>query len=368
MKDPFVYIAVAGEDKILAGSLNSETGHVDFTQEFHVPGGPEFLAVDPQKRFLFVACHPRHYEKPISAYDIKMYSYKIDWQTGGLLPINDVTLDVAPVYLQVDQSSKYLLSAYYKTGKAAVHRILEDGSIGEATQWFNSGGGAHSVQVDPSNRFVFLPHVTTSRKNIETWPLSLSSDHILPNASNTILQFRFDEENGTLVPNTPFKLAGERGGGPRHFCFHPGLDVTYFVNEQGCSVTAYTLDASSGTLSPFQIISTIPADYDAYTNCSSIRITHSGKYLYVLNRGLDGITCYSVDSVTGRLSLLQIIETEKRPRELTLDPDDKFLFVVGEEYGRLASYRIEAGGTLTPLGSRNVGRKPMYISVMRQDS
>ena len=48
--------------------------------------------------------------------------------------------------------------------------------------------------------------------------------------------------------------------GPRHFCFHPSLDILYFSNEQGCSVSGYRLDTGAGTLSIFQTITTLPPE------------------------------------------------------------------------------------------------------------
>jgi 6-phosphogluconolactonase len=271
--------------------------------------------------------------------------------------------------LSVDRKARFLLSAYYKAGKAAVHPINKEGKIGEATQWFNSGGGAHAIQVDPSNQYAFLPHVTTSKINKDTWPPMVSPNHILPSASNTILQFKFDDDKGVLIPNSPFKLPGERGGGPRHYCYHPTLKVVYFSNEQGCAVTAYSLNTAKGTLTPFQFISTLPPEgYDDYASCSSIRIAHSRRFLFALTRGHDSVTCYVIDPVSGRLKLNQIVPTEAQPHELELDPEDKFLFVTGYESGRLASYRVMDDGKLEQLESRAIGKKPKCVLITRQES
>jgi 6-phosphogluconolactonase len=369
VKRSYVYTALAGEDKVLVYTLDSATGAIELKNEISVVGGPEILAIDPEKHFLFVGCHPRYYPKEVPPGDSKIYSYRIDRKTGDLTPINSVSLKFAPVYLSVDRKARFILSAYHKAGKAAVHRITEAGEIGEATQWFNSGGGAHSILVDPSNKFVFLPHVTTSKTNMDNWPPIMSPNHILPSASNTILQFKFDDDKGVLIPNSPFKLPGERGGGPRHYCFHPKLNVVYFSNEQGCTVTAYSLNATEGTLDPFQIISTLPPEgYDNYTNCASIRISHSGRFLFVLNRGYHSTACFAVDLVTGRLKLNQIVPLEFKPRELELDPEDKFLFVVGDESGKILSYRLFDDGELKQLESRSIGKNPRWVLVTTQEA
>jgi hypothetical protein len=54
---------------------------------------------------------------------------------------------------------------------------------------------------------------------------------------NVILQYRFDAQTGRLSPNTPQRVEQGDLVGPRHYIRHPSLDVVYFSNEQGCSVT-----------------------------------------------------------------------------------------------------------------------------------
>jgi len=48
---------------------------------------------------------------------------------------------------------------------------------------------------------------------------------------------------------------------PVHAVQDPGIqqEPLYFSNEQGSSVSGYTLDTAHGTLSGFQTISTLPA-------------------------------------------------------------------------------------------------------------
>ena len=154
----------------------------------------------------------------------------------------------------------------------------------------------------------------------------------------------------------------------RHFCFHPQRDIVYFSNEQGCIVTAYALDTVAGTLAPFQIISTLPPEgYDGYANCASIRIMHSGKFVFVLNRGYHSVACFAVDPDTGRLRMNQLASLEFKPRELEIDPDDRFLFVVGDESGQMASYRVLGDGKLTHIESRFIGKNPRWVLAARPE-
>ena len=45
--------------------------------------------------------------------------------------------------------------------------------------------------------------------------------------------------------------------GPRHYIHHPSLNIVYFSNEQGCSVTAYRVAHANCTLSSVQTTSTL---------------------------------------------------------------------------------------------------------------
>ncbi len=159
-------------------------------------------------------------------------------------------------------------------------------------------------------------------------------------------------------------MVPEGPDGPRHFCFHPSLDVLYFSNEQGCSVTAYRLDRSRGTLTPFQTISTLPEGYKGENTCSQIRMAPSGRFLYAPNRGHNSIACFSVDA-SGRLTSLGQTPTERVPRVFNIDPQGRFLYAAGLESGRMASYRIDGTtGKLQPLEVYEVGKAPMWVLIL----
>ena len=123
-----------------------------------------------------------------------------------------------------------------------MHPIGDDGSVGgDPVVQLETATGAHAMQTDPTNAYAFVPHIAG-------------------NGPNSIWQFRFDESTGQITPNSPATVDPEEFLGPRHFCFHPSLDVLYFSNEQGCSVSAYSLDTANGTLSLSQTITTLPPE------------------------------------------------------------------------------------------------------------
>ena len=332
----FVYLSVADEDKVSIFSMDSEHGKLTFREDVTTPGGPGPLAADPRLEYLYAGIRSTR----------KLSTFRIDHASGGLSPIDTVSLPSDPCFLTTDRTGRFLLSSYYKAGRAAVHPIGGDGVAGEPTiEWIPTAEKAHSIQTDPSNRFAFVPHTA---------------------GPNLIFQFEFNQNTGALKPNAVPRVIPEDGSGPRHFCFHPEKDILYFSNEQGCSVTAYHFDPDAGVLSPFQTIPTLPKDFDGDNVCAQIKITPSGSFLYVSNRGHDSIACFSIDSATGGLTSIGQQPTEKVPRAFNLDPEGNFLFAAGQGSGNLASYRIDpVTGILTPLEIYTVGENPMWVLVLK---
>jgi 6-phosphogluconolactonase len=290
-------------------------------------------------------------------------SHQIDSATGKLTANGKVTTGTAPTYLSTDRQGKFLLGAYYQGAHVGVHPLGGEGSVGgPPIEWIETATGAHAIQVDRSNKFAFVPHIARIADNVMQPP----GDQLGPNA---IYQFRFDENTGRLTPNTPPVIEMEEFLGPGHYCFHPSLDVVYFSNEQGCSVTAYNLDTGTGTLSAFQTITTLPQGYSGRNTCSQIQISSSGKFLYVPNRGNNSIAEFTVDASSGRLTPVGNASTEQVPSAFSLDPEAKFVFAAGSESGRLASYRIDGGtGGLAPMEIYTVGKRPMWVLITNLQS
>jgi len=331
----YVYVSIAGENKISIFKMNTGMGELIFHNDVAVSGGPGPLAVAPNGGFLYAGLRPTR----------QISSFRIDHNTGDLSLLRTISLDFDPCYIATDRKGNFLLSSYYGAGKAAVHPIDEDGTVNSPPiEWISTAEHAHCIQVDRANKFVFVPHTVEP---------------------NRIFQFKFNEETGRLTPNIVPEVIPKEEVGPRHFCFHPNKDILYFSNEQGSSVTAYNFDTSEGTLAVFQTLSTLPEDYDEDNTCAQIHITPSGKFLYVSNRGHDSIAGFSIDDTTGQLTSLGQQPTEATPRAFTIDPTGNFLFAAGQGTGRLASYRIDTQtGALKPLATYAVGKNPMWVLVI----
>ena len=239
-----------------------------------------------------------------------------------------------------------------------------DGAVDDAFGWSVAISGDTALvgaRQDDDKGFnsgsAYVPHIARIADNVMQPP----GDALGPNA---IYQFRFDEDTGRLAPNTPPIIKMVEFLGPRHYCFHPSLDVGYFSDEQGCSVSAYSLDTSTGALSAYQTITTLPQGYSERNTCSQIQISDSGRFLYVPNRGHNSIAGFTVDASTGNLTPIGHVSTEQVPSAFNLDPEANFVFAAGSESGRLASYQIDGStGELTPMEIYTVGKRPMWVLI-----
>ena len=344
----YMYVSLQDDDKVLVYGLDAGTGKLAPKSEVPLVGAPSASAISPDQKVLYVG-HRNSQE---------ISSFQIDQDTGGLAQIGKVSVPSGPTFLATDRKGRFLLSAYYQGGHVAVHSIGDDGSLNDPPiEWLETATAAHAIQTDPSNKYVFVPHIARLNDSVMAPP----GDALGPNA---IFQFKFDENTGRLTPNSPLKVEPEEFLGPRHYCFHPNLDVVYFTDEQGCSVTGYRLDASVGTLSAFQTISTLPEGFSGRNTCSQIQITSSGKFLYAPNRGHNSIAGFSVDATSGRLTAIGRAPTEAVPSAFSLDPEGDFIFAAGSESDRLASYRINTDtGELTPLETYSAGKRPMGVLI-----
>jgi 6-phosphogluconolactonase len=332
----YMYVALQEDDKILVHTIEPQTGKLTPQAEVSIPGGPFTMAISPDRKFLYAGCR----DTP------QLASFQIDQNTGGLTQNGTIPVEGWPVYIATDRKGKFVLSAYYQGAHVGVHPIGADGSVGDPPiEWLATATGAHAMQTDSTNSYAFVPHIAG-------------------NGPNAIFQFKFDENTGHLTPNSPAKVEPEEFLGPRHFCFHPSLDVLYFSNEQDCSVTGYRLDTGNGTLSAFQTITTLPEGYTERNTCSQIQVSASGRFLYAPNRGHDSIACFSIDIATGQLTGNGIVGSEARPNALCLGPQDRFLYSAGQESGRMASFNVNSdSGKLTPLETYPLGNAPVWVSI-----
>jgi 6-phosphogluconolactonase len=312
---------------------------------------PSFVAIHPNKKFLYAASE-------VSSYDGKkagaVIAFKIDPDSGKLTKLNDASSGGdGPCYVVVDAAGKNVLVANYGGGSVAVLPIKKDGSLGEATAFIQHTGSsvnaqrqkephAHSINLDAANRFAFVADLGLDK----------------------IMIYRFDADKGTLAPNEPAFTKVAPGGGPRHFAFRPNGKNAYVCNEITSTVTAFNYDSSKGTLTEIQTIPTLPEEVKG-NSTAEMQVHPSGKFAYCSNRGHNSVAVYSIGA-DGKLTHVENESTRgKTPRNFGIDPSGKYLIAANQDSDTLAVFRIDPfTGALEPVGEPIQAPKPVCVKFL----
>jgi len=208
MADTYLYVSLAGENRIAVYRQDPRDGSLTPTGSVAVDGAPGALTADPERRLLFASLRSTR----------SLASFRVDPATGIPTLLSTVPNSSDAAFVGLDGSRRYLLSAYYAAGRVMVHAIRPDGVL-EVTPRADvaTDRNAHSTLPTPDNRFVVVPH---------TGP-------------NAIHQFRFELGTGALSANDPARVSPSGNAGPRHLRFHPTRPFAYTSDEQGSSASVW---------------------------------------------------------------------------------------------------------------------------------
>jgi gluconolactonase len=329
-----VYVSAGGDKKLLRYELDLQNGKLKPREEITLPGSPGPQCLHPDGTKLYVSVRS----------DSSVAVFRINRLTGTLVHLGRTSIGVNSAYVSTDHTGKWLFNASYGGGKVACHPILPDGTVGpNAASVLETARCAHSILPDRANRFVLVPH---------TCP-------------NAVYQFRFDSATGVLTPNDPVLVHPAAELQPRHLALHPRLDVIYFDDEKGSSVTAYRYDPENGVVMPFQTVSTLPAGFSEGNSCADIEITADGGFVYASNRGHNSIAGFRTDPVSGKLTSIGQFPTGDTPSSFNLSPDGGWLIAAGQRSHDLTIHRRDATtGHLEKLKTYPTGRGPSWVQIV----
>jgi 6-phosphogluconolactonase len=330
--------------------FDPSSGALEYSSKIAGVDNPSFLALHPQGRYLYAANETGDFGgQPTGA----ISSFAIDPATGGLTFLNQQpSHGTDPCHLSVDQTGKFVLAANYSSGSVAVWPILEDGQLGPTSEVIQHHGSsvnpqrqegphAHSITLDPANRYAFVADLGLDK----------------------VMIYRLDLNQGKLIPNTQPWAQVKAGAGPRHFDFHPSGKYAYLINEIGSTMTAFAYDEAKGALTELQTLSTLPADFSGRSHCADVHVAPSGKFVYGSNRGHDSIVIFAIDEATGKLTEVGYESTQgQTPRNFAIDPTGAFLLAANQNSDTIVTFRIDsATGRLTPTS--HVTNVPMPVCI-----
>ena len=331
-------------DGIHVYRVDAATGMWTHVQHIGDLVNPSFLALSPDQRFLYSVHGDGDYAT----------AFMLNGETGQAKLLNrGATGGNNGVRQTVDPAGKFLIVANYGSGSVAVLPIAADGSLKDQHQLVRLPGepGPHKVEqasshphdivFDPSGRFVLVPDKGLDR----------------------VFVFRFDGVNGHLSPAEPDSVKTRPGAGPRHLAFHPKLPIVWVLNELDSTTATYRWDPERGTLTPIQVITTLPTDFTGYGTTAEIVVSPDGRFVYCSNRGHDSVAVYAANATDGLLTSIGWQPTQGRvPRFIGLDPAGHFLYAANEQGDTVVTFRVDAtSGLLAPTGQVIKNASPVTI-------
>lgn len=343
--DQLVYVGTYTTGKstskgIYVYGFDSKTGKLEPMGLAAEAASPNFLAIAPNKKFLYAVSEGTGDEGGVS-------SYSIDPKSGSLTFLNkQSSAGGGPCHVSVDAGGNVLLVANYNSGHVASLPIKADGTLGEAASTHLHGPASH---VNPKRQKGPHAHfITADQAGKFAYACDLGCDKVFI--------YRLDPIAAVLAPNDPPYVDVPPGGGPRHFAFHPGGKFAWANNELTLTVTGFALDAARGSLTPIETVSTLPpGDTVAPTfSTAETQVHPNGKFLYVSNRKHDTIACFRVDQTTGKLALIEAAPSiVKVPRNFGIDKSGRWLIAGGNNGGGLVVFGIDQEtGKLKPNGQQ----------------
>jgi 6-phosphogluconolactonase len=308
--------------------MDPETGKLSNRVLAAETKNPSFLAIHPNRQFLYAVGE-------VSDVGGKkgggVSAFAIDAKKGDLKALNQQSsVGEGPCHLVVDKEGKCVLAANYGGGSAVVLPIEKDGSLGEHSDFHQhkghsvnkdrqEGPHAHSINLDPANRFAFVADL----------------------GLDAVFIYRLNPDC-KLTANDPASAAVSPGSGPRHFAFHPTGKFAYVINELFNTITAFRYDADKGSLTKTQTISTLPKDFTGTSYTAEVVVHPSGKFVYGSNRGHNSIAVFSVNAETGELTAVgHQAEGIKTPRNFNIDPSGKFCLVANQDGNSIVVFAVD---------------------------
>jgi len=331
------YAYVANADTLSTYAINPSTGGLTaavgsplvIPETLPLPisfgGGISQITTNPSGQFLYFLDNSG------------VYAYEIDRNSGALTAVAGSPFQVGspPTSLAFDASGSYLYVTSYSGPTAPVGTVIS------------------AYSVNNSGALVPLAKNTVSSE-LSTVVVAGNYLYVAGYYTNSISVFSIGStgELSQNVPGSPFAT----DTGPYNIVADLSGSVLYTANNgtptateaTPGSISAFTINSSTGALTP---VSGYPQPIAVH---GAISIDPKGRFLLVPETA--GVSLYAIDTTTGTLSAVSgsPFPAGTDPSLVSIDPMDRFVYVVNEGSANVSEFTFESTGALTPLAGSPV--------------
>ena len=233
-----------------------------------------------------------------------------------------------------------IVSSNYSGGTVSAFSLDKDGRIEDLSQFkgdgIGSGAHMHCAVISPDGKYIFVTNLGNDR--IHRFSLEECSRPL-------------GEESLAWKNESPGKY------GPRHMVFSADGQFAYLLCELNDHLVVFS--NSGNTLKRIQDI--LAYDGDGHGS-ADLHITPDGRHLYTSHRlKEDGISCFSIDSRSGKVTRKGYVPTGSHPRNFAVSPDGRYLLCACRDSDVIEIYAIRRNGSLRNTGKSVALGAPVCI-------
>ncbi|MGO9830929.1 MAG: beta-propeller fold lactonase family protein [Myxococcaceae bacterium] len=257
----FAYVTNYGSNNVSVYTIDASTGALSAVGSAVAAGTqPISVAVDPTGSFAYVA---NYGSGNVSA-------YTIDQSTGALSGGATLTAGTNPNSVAVDPSGRFVYVANYGSGDVAAFSLASGtGVLTSVGANVAAGTNPYSVAVDATGNYVYVANY----------------------GSNNVSIFVIASSSGALSADGAGATVGA-GTTPTCIAVDPAGSFAYVANSS--TVWAYSVSSTNGELAN---VGTTSVGGSLY----SVAVDPSGRFAYVANSGSNNVSAYTINASNGTL-------------------------------------------------------------------
>ena len=154
-----LYVSCNQGEHLLVYEIDTATGQLREIQRLDLPGSAGPITLTDDGKRLYAALRSPSRILPMTR----------DTTTGQVTLLEPAEVPEFPTYLDIDATGRYAITASYGPGVVHTFAVNEDATVnGTPIQTTKTERTAHASLIDPSNRFVYIPH-TTPNDECDGW-------------------------------------------------------------------------------------------------------------------------------------------------------------------------------------------------------
>jgi len=321
--------------------------------------------------------------------------FSIAPSTGGLTSLAPpLAVGGQPGGIAVQPNNDFAYVAYFAGGELAQFSI-SNGVLSAVGQPVNTGAIPTSLAIELSGSFLY----NVNEEDSDIWEYSIGSGALATGsrqgstdsapvfvATDPTGQFVYTANSGAgtinaysiTLPGGGLHSTGGSvaAGGPspstNWIAIDPSGRFLYSTSLHSNALSEFLVTASNGlpvaNSNPY--LSVGPA---SDSGAGSVVVEPTGKFVYAANQLLNQIFAFAIDPSTGLLTEIhtnnsdsEVADTGSAPVALAVDISGQFLYCLNSGSNDINIYKINADGTLTPVGTGTVptgGTTPIGIAV-----